>query len=118
MWAGAALGALLIAPWAASLSSLLWACSFKAVTGYACPTCGTARAAVALSQMHVVDAFVRFPLPTLGWFVFLGGGIVALGMALAGKALPALPRPVPLWARWGFVAVVILNWAYSIATGV
>jgi hypothetical protein len=118
LW-GAVSGVLLAAsPWATTLGDALWDCTFKSWTGIPCPTCGTARAAMALARFDFLDALSRYPLPTLGWMFVLAGGIVAATMALAGRQPPAIPSRLPVWGRLALVAAVLGNWAYSIATGV
>jgi hypothetical protein len=119
LWWGAVAAALIgLSPWAPDLAGNLWGCTFKALTGLACPTCGTTRAALALARFDVHTALTHYPLPALGWILFLGGGLAAAGMALAGRTPPAIPTRLPGWARAAVVSALLLNWAYSIATGV
>lgn len=117
-WGGVAAALIALSPWAPRFAGHLWGCTFKAVTGIACPTCGTTRAALALARFDVQTALTHYPLPTLGWVVFIGGGLVAAAMTLAGRTPPAIPTRLPGWARVAVVAALLLNWAYSIATGV
>lgn len=118
LWGGVAAALIALSPWAPQLSGSLWGCTFKAITGYACPTCGTTRAALALARFDFATALTHYPLPTLGWVVFLGGGLIAGAMALAGKSPPAIPSRLPNWVRATIVGALVLNWMYSIATGV
>lgn len=115
-----AVAALLIAasPWAARAGDVLWKCAFKSLTGIPCPTCGTARAAISLARLEVLDALFRYPLPTLAWAFLVVGGIAAGAMALLGRTPPAIPRRLPAWARAAAIAAILANWAYSISTGV
>lgn len=118
LWGGVAVLFLALSPWASKLAGGLWGCTFKSLTGFACPTCGTTRAALALARFDFQTAITHYPLPTLGWVVFLGGGLVVGFMALAGRTPPAIPTRLPAWTRVTVAAALLLNWAYSIATGV
>jgi Protein of unknown function (DUF2752) len=118
LWAGTVLVLVALSPWAPLVGDSLWACSFKSLTGLPCPTCGTTRAAIALARLDVLGALERYPLPAVCWILFIGGGVVAGAMALAGKTPPQIPSRLPVWARWTVAAVLLLNWVYSIATGV
>ena len=117
-WGGISAGLVALSPLAPRLADGLWPCLFKSLTGFACPTCGAGRAALALARLDVVEALARYPLPTLGWIVFIGGGLVSLGMALLRRTPPPIPTRLPVAARVSVVVALILNWAYSVATGV
>lgn len=117
LWAGVVLALLVLAPLAPLVAAQLWSCPFKTLTGIPCPTCGTTRAALALARLDVLDALVRYPLQTVGWVLFMAGGVGAGWLAWRNRPLPAL-KPWPLWARVGVVGAVLANWIYSIATGV
>jgi hypothetical protein len=117
-WGGASVMLVALSPLAPRLASGLWSCAFKSVTGLPCPTCGTVRAALALARLDLVGALTHYPLPTLGWIAFLGGGVVAFLLAASGRRFPAIPNRLPAWAKVALVVAVLLNWAYSIGTGV
>ncbi|MEE8524519.1 MAG: DUF2752 domain-containing protein [Thermoanaerobaculia bacterium] len=117
LWLAAAAGLVLLSPAAPWIASGLWGCPFKGLTGFACPLCGTTRAAVALAKLDPVGAFAHYPLPTLAWILFLVGGLVVGWLAWRRRPLPRLGI-MPAWLKAGLVAAVLLNWAYSIATGV
>jgi hypothetical protein len=118
LWGAVAVALVGLSPLAPDVAGGLWPCAFKSLTGIACPTCGTTRAALALARLDVLGALTRYPLPALGWMAFVTGGLAAGLLALCGRTPPAIPRSLPLWARVGLLAVVLANWAYSIATGV
>ena len=117
LWAGVALSLVVLSPLAPMFAAGLWGCPFKSLFGIPCPSCGTGRAALALSRFDPVEALVHYPLPTLAWIAFLGGGLVAGWQAWRGQSLPRIRR-LPIWVRVGIVAAIAANWAYSIATGV
>lgn len=117
VWGGAVLLVVLLAPLAPWLASGLWACPLKELSGVPCPSCGTTRAALHLARLEVVEALVHYPLPTLGWMVFILGGTVAGVAALLHRPLPSIARP-PTAFWWFLGAAVLANWGYSIATGV
>ena len=118
VWGGTVILMILASPWAPEIASRLWDCSFRELTGFACPTCGSARAAMLLADFEVVEAIARYPLPALAWIVFVIGGLSALALTAMGRSLPSPPRSLPLWVRAAFVLAILANWAYSIATGV
>jgi hypothetical protein len=96
-------------------------CTFHAVTGQPCLTCGGTRAAEALAHFDLREAFRCNPLVALG--LVLSGPLVVWG-ALAWSL--KLPRPRLEFKgrreRWAlYVAVFLLvagNWAYLIAAGI
>lgn len=116
-WGGAVLALLLMAPWGGWLTSWLWSCPTKRLFGIPCPTCGLTRAALHLSRFEIAEAFVRFPLQTLAWVVFLVGGALAGILALLGRPLPKLEEP-PRWAKLLAIVAVLCNWFYGIFTGI
>lgn len=118
VWGGVAVLLVALSPWASTLADHLWGCTFKEFTGYACPTCGTARAAVALAKLDVVHAFTSYPLPSLAWTAFIGGGFMSLGALLLGRTPIAIPTSLSVPVRVAIVAAIIANWVFSMATGV
>ncbi len=118
LWGGLALALVLLSPLAPRFAGLAPACPLKTWTGLPCPSCGTTRAALALSRFEFGEAFVRLPMQSMAWTALLLGGLTAGWLALRGRPLPALPRRLPKWAPWLVVAAVLANWTYSILTGV
>lgn len=108
----------MLAPFGELLSSFLVGCPFKNLTGYPCPTCGSTRSALALARFDVLGALVRYPLQTLAWIGFIGGGLASSAWVLTGRDLPSLPRRIPGWLLTLGVVAVLANWSWSIATGV
>jgi hypothetical protein len=118
LWGMVALLLVLASPWASFFGNFLWECRFKSWTGIPCPTCGTARAALALAHLDFAGALSRYPLPAIAWLFLIAGGFAAGGMALLGRVPPAIPNRLPVWARAALLAAIVGNWMYSIATGV
>jgi hypothetical protein len=94
-------------------------CYFKALTGYACFTCGTTRALGHLARFDIPGAFAVQPLVTVGTLGLLAWGfldaVLLLGarrteVRLQGRALRAITV--------GGLALATLNWIYLLATGV
>lgn len=118
LWGGVSALLLALSPLAPRLAGALPPCLFKTITGIPCPTCGTTRAAVALAGFDPLYALLHYPLPTLGWLAFFGGGFAAFSLALAGQPLPRLPRKLPVGVRLAVLGVLLAGWFYAIATGV
>lgn len=118
LWGGVAVALVALSPLASLFAAAAPRCLFKAWTGLPCPTCGTTRAALALARFDFLQAFTRYPLPSLAWTFFIAGGLVAGWLAWRRRPLPALPRRLPLWVKVAAVAAVLLNWAYAVHTGV
>jgi len=108
--------AVVAAPLAGTLAAYVPACLFKTWTGLPCPLCGTTRAVVVLAKLDLAEAFVRYPLQSVFWVVAVGGGLVAGVAALLGHRLPR--RPWPRWTWAILAAAVVVNWIYSMVTGV
>ena len=94
-------------------------CYFKALTGYACFTCGATRAIGHLSHFDLAGAFAIQPLLTAGAL-----GILTWG-AIDAVLLPASRRTVVRVEGRAFrvlvaafVVLAILNWTYLLAAGV
>lgn len=110
-WGLAALGAFLLAPFAAQALPSLPGCLFRELTGLPCPACGTAHAALALTRLDVASAIAFNPLATLAALLFLLGGAAAASASVAGRALrePSLSGPAP---RLAAILAVAANWAW------
>jgi len=104
-------------PLAPQFASGLSSCPIKSHTGWPCPSCGSTRAMLALSDLDPLAALGFNPLVTLSFLGFVGCGLGAAAWALAGRALPALPRQLPAVVRAAAVALLVLNWLYLVAQG-
>ncbi|MFI5198639.1 MAG: DUF2752 domain-containing protein, partial [Thermoanaerobaculia bacterium] len=80
-----------------------------------CLTCGGTRALLALARLDVGGAFSWNPLVAAAGILFVAGGVVALGAALAGREVCA-PRPTPL-LRAALVLALAANWAFLLVQG-
>ena len=118
LWGSVALALILLSPFAPRFASGLWSCPFKQLTGVPCPGCGATRAALALAELDPIHGLLHYPLPTVAWILFIGGGLVAGWRSWRRQPLPRLPNRLPVWVKIGIVGAVLANWVYSIATGV
>lgn len=113
----------------AALFGLVWLksgrplpqCTFHAVTGWPCPTCGTTRATLKLLQGDLAAAFALNPLYFMGLAALAAFNLYAV-IVLAGR-LPrlrvgALPPGTGQLLRWGALALLFANWAWLIYWGV
>ncbi len=116
-WGGAALLALLVRPAWPVAAAWLPACTFHELTGLACPTCGTTRAALALLEGDVLTALWINPLAAAAGAAFLGGGVLALVWAIAGLPVPL--RALGTARGWAVALGVaaVANWIYLILAG-
>lgn len=102
------------------LSSIPFACPFKAITGIPCPTCGSTRAFMYFAHLDIVGAFSINPL--ISTLIILG--IVLLFYSLSAFFLSPLSLSIKLnrrenrFIRSGVIGVIILNWFYLIFAGI
>ena len=118
LWGLVAVVLLLSAKRAEQLAQTLPGCTFKALVGIPCPSCGVTRATLALANLDIGVALRINPLTTVLLMAFVAGGLVAGLSALRGR-----PLREPRWnlspvERLGLVAVVVANWAYLVSRGV
>jgi hypothetical protein len=99
------------------LTVLIPPCPFHHLTGIPCPTCGSTRSGILLSQFKVLEAFWTNPL-----FVLVCCGV---GMwALSSLVLLAAGKKVQI-VQWGgskaflrifAIGMIVANWVYLIIT--
>jgi hypothetical protein len=93
-------------------------CYFKALTGWACLSCGTTRALGRLFALDVAGAFVLNPLATAGVLLLVPWALADLVLLARGRALSVDLSPGPARAaRVAFVAALLANWVYLLAAG-
>lgn len=94
-------------------------CYFKALTGYACMTCGTTRAFGHLSRLDLSAAFAVQPLVTVGALgVVLWGLVDALLQLWGRRTVVDIGGRTPKLLLATTVGLASLNWAYLLAAGV
>lgn len=117
LWGAVAVGLLALSPAAPRLAEGLPACLFKSLSGMPCLTCGTTRAALALSRWQIGEALAANPLATTAWLGLVIGGLVAGLAALLGRSLREPRWVLPTTARLGLVTILAANWLYLIWAG-
>jgi hypothetical protein len=91
-------------------------CTFKAITGIPCPTCGATHSVVHLVHGAVVSAFWSNPLVTV---VFSGALLVFLFSLVAllmrfPRLEVAVSRKEGMFLRAGAVILFLAHWAYLV----
>lgn len=120
LWGAAAVSAAALALAApgvlARAAAALPPCPVKSLSGVPCPACGSGRASLALLGLDLPAALAANPLFTAAAVAFVVGGLVALGLALAGRGVRE-PRAFSLPARAAVVLAVAANWAWLFLDG-
>lgn len=94
-------------------------CYFKALTGYACFTCGATRALGHLARFDLPAAFAIQPLVTAGTLGLFLWGAIDLALLPTGRRTRVRLEGFALRAfAFAAVALATLNWLYLLATGV
>ena len=100
----------------ARAAPVLLPCPVKTFADVPCPACGSGRATLALARLDLPTAFVSNPLFSIAVLAFVGGGLVALGLALSGRGVPE-PRTLPVALRVSLVLALTMNWAWLLLDG-
>jgi len=118
LWAVSAVLAVALRPIWLTVAPVLPGCPWHSFTGFACPGCGTTRAALRLLRFDLAGSFAMNPLACTAAVCFLAGGVLAPAWLALGGAVPE-PSPGPKWGWAIAVAAGIgLNWAWLVASGV
>jgi hypothetical protein len=93
-------------------------CTFKALTGWACMSCGATRALGRIFALDLPGAVALNPLATAGIASLVPWALADLALLSRGRALRvALAPPAARAARVVLLAAVAANWAYLLAVG-
>lgn len=94
-------------------------CYFKALTGYACLTCGTTRALGHLARFDLRSAFAIQPLVTVGTLsLMIWGALDALLFLASRRTMVRMDTGASRVIVTVVVILTALNWMYLLATGV
>lgn len=94
-------------------------CYFKALTGYACFTCGTTRALGHLARFDLPAAFAVQPLVTAGTLALLLWGAIDAALVSSGRrTMIRLEGRALRTVAVLVVGLATLNWLYLLAAGV
>jgi hypothetical protein len=91
-------------------------CLFRALTGVACPSCGTTRAFEALARGDLASAIALNPLVVVGVLAFVVGGLLAPAWQRLVGRVPDLRGAMPV--RIGLIAALVGNWVYVWVCGI
>ncbi len=116
LWLAAAVSSLALKPLWLAVAPHLRPCIFHSLTGIACPSCGTTRAAVAFLDGNLLASFAANPLAMIAGFIFVAGAPVAMIWTLARLPIPTLAKPLPVWTKIVAVVLLLVNWIYVIVT--
>lgn len=91
-------------------------CTFKALTGLPCPTCGSTRALGRLALFDLAGAFAMNPLATLVFGLVAVWAVVDLVLLPRRRALALEVQPRLRWVLRTMALVLFLaNWVYLLA---
>lgn len=94
-------------------------CRFHAVTGLPCMSCGSTRAALALTHGEWLEALRLNPLAVAGFLaVVVAFGLWCADAAFGSRLVPAARRWLSRLPGWRLLAVAVaLNWVYLLFSG-
>jgi hypothetical protein len=93
-------------------------CYFKALTGWACLSCGATRALGRLFELDLAGALAMNPLATMGILSLVPWAAADLALLPSGRALSVELAPAAARAaRLAFALALAANWIYLLAVG-
>ncbi len=93
-------------------------CTFKALTGLPCPTCGSTRALGRLAAFDLAGAIAMNPLATLVFGLVAVWAVVDLALLPWRRALSLEVQPRLAWVlRLLALALFLANWVYLLLAG-
>ncbi len=95
--------------WQPAVLSFARPCPFLALTGAPCPTCGTTRAALALSHGRLAEACAANPLAAAAMLLLIPAAVASV--ALRRVETPPRTRRILAWCGG---ALVLVNWGYLV----
>ncbi|MBN1478684.1 DUF2752 domain-containing protein [candidate division KSB1 bacterium] len=114
---GFAIAGFLFVRFADRLLALMPPCLFHLWTGLPCPTCGATRTGIALSHLHLRDAFITNPLFFLIYTALILWGMnTLLGVVVKKNAKITLSLQEKKLVRKLLISAVFANWLYLILT--
>jgi hypothetical protein len=93
----------------------LFACPFRAATGWPCPSCGATHAVLHLARGELLASLLSSPLFSLGAVLFWGSALLVAARALGLRRTLHLPAPSAAGARRlrvGALGLLLANWAF------
>ena len=118
LWGVVSVALVVLATRAEQLAQAVPQCTFRALAGVPCPTCGVTRVTLALADLELMTALRINPLATVLWTALVVGGVIAGIAALRGRPLGEPNCNLSLVERFALVAVVLANWAYLVSRGI
>lgn len=91
-------------------------CTFLAVTGWPCPSCGLTTSFAAMAKGRIGQAVRAHPFGAVLFAGALVVGIVSLGELVCGRDLLRLLRPGAGWAI-GIAAGLLIGWTVKLLVG-
>jgi len=98
--------------------SIAPACIFKGITGIPCPTCGTTRSVVYLSQGDIATALIMNPLAALGLIaalLYFSYSVITLLFDLPRIGF-ILTNREKIAVQISAITLILVQWAYLIFT--